>query len=139
MTNEREERIRQRAHDIWEREGRPHGRHDDHWRRAKEEIETESGAGTPAEVGKPSARAKGAKASPAASPRPMATGEVTSEGTKPDGAPPSPAQLRRHSGGKAAQPSAGEAPGEPPQSSPTRGRKRKAASEGTKPDGAPPA
>lgn len=34
MTNERDDRIRRRAHEIWESEGRPHGRHDDHWHRA---------------------------------------------------------------------------------------------------------
>lgn len=32
-----EERIRQRAHAIWEREGRPHGRHLDHWDQAQRE------------------------------------------------------------------------------------------------------
>jgi hypothetical protein len=32
------ERIRIRAYEIWEREGRPHRRHDDHWHRAETEI-----------------------------------------------------------------------------------------------------
>jgi hypothetical protein len=35
------ERIRTRAYEIWEREGRPHRRHDDHWRRAEAEIANE--------------------------------------------------------------------------------------------------
>jgi hypothetical protein len=39
-----EERIRQRAHDIWEREGRPEGRRAEHWARARREIEAEGGA-----------------------------------------------------------------------------------------------
>ena len=30
--------IRKRAHQIWEEEGRPHGKHDEHWRRAKTEM-----------------------------------------------------------------------------------------------------
>jgi hypothetical protein len=32
------ERIRQRAHEIWESEGRPHGRALIHWLRAEAEI-----------------------------------------------------------------------------------------------------
>jgi hypothetical protein len=38
MDEDRERRIRERAHDIWEREGRPHGRHEEHWRQASQEI-----------------------------------------------------------------------------------------------------
>jgi hypothetical protein len=30
--------IRERAHRLWESEGRPEGKHDEHWRRASEEI-----------------------------------------------------------------------------------------------------
>ena len=33
------ERIRQRAHEIWEQEGRPEGRQDEHWVRARREIQ----------------------------------------------------------------------------------------------------
>ena len=36
-----EQRIRERAHDIWQREGRPEGRHDQHWEQARREIEAE--------------------------------------------------------------------------------------------------
>jgi Protein of unknown function (DUF2934) len=36
-----QERIRQRAHEIWEREGRPEGRHAEHWAQAGQEIEAE--------------------------------------------------------------------------------------------------
>ena len=39
---DREERIRQRAHEIWEREGRPKGREQEHWNQAVQEIESES-------------------------------------------------------------------------------------------------
>ena len=38
-----EERVRQRAYEIWEREGRPEGSHDEHWERASREIEAEEG------------------------------------------------------------------------------------------------
>ncbi|HEX6978268.1 MAG TPA: DUF2934 domain-containing protein [Alphaproteobacteria bacterium] len=33
-----DDRIRRRAYEIWEREGRPLGRHDEHWRMAEEEL-----------------------------------------------------------------------------------------------------
>ena len=36
-----QERIRHRAQAIWEREGRPEGRHEDHWREAEKEIAAE--------------------------------------------------------------------------------------------------
>jgi hypothetical protein len=32
------ERIKQRAYEIWEGEGRPEGRHDEHWQQAKGEV-----------------------------------------------------------------------------------------------------
>ncbi|SNS88699.1 MULTISPECIES: DUF2934 domain-containing protein [unclassified Azospirillum] len=36
-----EDRIRQRAHEIWEREGRPLGADQHHWARARQEIAEE--------------------------------------------------------------------------------------------------
>jgi hypothetical protein len=36
-----ERRISQRAHEIWEREGRPSGAQDRHWHQARAEIEAE--------------------------------------------------------------------------------------------------
>lgn len=39
---DREEKIRARAHEIWEHEGRPAGRADLHWEQARREIEFES-------------------------------------------------------------------------------------------------
>ena len=44
MTTDRDEQIRRRAHQIWESEGRPHAGDEEHWRRAREEIEGEAGA-----------------------------------------------------------------------------------------------
>ncbi len=38
---EDEERIRRRAHEIWEREGRPEGREQDHWFQARRETKDE--------------------------------------------------------------------------------------------------
>ncbi|MGN6584819.1 MAG: DUF2934 domain-containing protein [Rhizobiaceae bacterium] len=45
---DKEERIRRRAHEIWEQEGRPHGRDREHWEKAAREIEGEqTGSGSP--------------------------------------------------------------------------------------------
>jgi hypothetical protein len=50
MNNNREEQIRERAHQIWEEEGRPQGREQEHWERAAREIEgREAGSETRAE------------------------------------------------------------------------------------------
>lgn len=38
---EQSERIRQRAHQIWEADGRPEGREAEHWARAQEELRQE--------------------------------------------------------------------------------------------------
>lgn len=38
---DRAERVRRRAHDIWERDGRPDGRHDEHWAQAEAEVDDE--------------------------------------------------------------------------------------------------
>ena len=38
---DRDERIRQRAHQIWEHEGRPEGRAQEHWERAASDLDRE--------------------------------------------------------------------------------------------------
>lgn len=38
MENTADHAIRKRAHQIWEDEGRPHGKHEEHWRRARSEM-----------------------------------------------------------------------------------------------------
>lgn len=43
MSPEQEDRIKQRAYEIWEREGRPDGRGDAHWSMAVQEIRAEDG------------------------------------------------------------------------------------------------
>ena len=48
MDPEIEEKVRARAYAIWEKEGRPHGKHLEHWERAKRLIAAEellAGAG----------------------------------------------------------------------------------------------
>lgn len=37
------DRVSQRAHEIWEREGRPHGRDAEHWSRAEQELRNRMG------------------------------------------------------------------------------------------------
>ena len=41
--DDHDERIRQRAHEIWEEEGRPEGREYSHWLRARADIREEEG------------------------------------------------------------------------------------------------
>ena len=38
MKNARHNEIEQRAYFLWEQEGRPHGRHFEHWLRAEAEL-----------------------------------------------------------------------------------------------------
>jgi Protein of unknown function (DUF2934) len=35
---EREQLVRRRAYEIWEQQGRPHGRHGGHWEAAEREL-----------------------------------------------------------------------------------------------------
>ena len=49
--DDHDERIRQRAHEIWEEEGRPEGREYSHWLRARAEIHDDDGdAPVPADI-----------------------------------------------------------------------------------------
>ena len=41
MSGDREERVRQRAHELWEQAGRPEGQQDRHWEQAFQEIPAE--------------------------------------------------------------------------------------------------
>jgi hypothetical protein len=38
MQDDKQDRIRERAHALWEEEGRPEGRHADHWIQAEHEA-----------------------------------------------------------------------------------------------------
>lgn len=40
------QKIRERAHAIWEQEGRPDGRELEHWERAERELDGEEGLGS---------------------------------------------------------------------------------------------
>jgi hypothetical protein len=41
MASERDDRIRQRAYEIWQQEGEPDGREREHWERACRDIDDE--------------------------------------------------------------------------------------------------
>ena len=41
MSGDMEERVRQRAHELWEQAGRPEGQQDRHWEQASQEIPAE--------------------------------------------------------------------------------------------------
>jgi Protein of unknown function (DUF2934) len=48
MQSDRQARIRERAYQIWVDEGRVHGKHVEHWRRAEHEVaEEEKGTAKP--------------------------------------------------------------------------------------------
>ena len=65
MSSPNSDRIQKRAYEIWEREGRPHGRDEHHWHVAAREIEREDSAAP----GAASAKQKPAKGSGAEQPR----------------------------------------------------------------------
>ncbi|WP_066698044.1 DUF2934 domain-containing protein [Sphingobium amiense] len=66
MSAETEERIRARAHEIWEAQGHPEGLAEEHWAQASAEIAALDGGG-----------------SEAALPNPLATGASAAELAKP--------------------------------------------------------
>ncbi|RWP96472.1 DUF2934 domain-containing protein [Mesorhizobium sp.] len=60
MTDDRQERIRRRAHAIWEQAGRPDGVHQQHWDQAAAEIDGGE-SGPKAKLAKRPAAAKDTK------------------------------------------------------------------------------
>ncbi|QKD06583.1 DUF2934 domain-containing protein [Mesorhizobium loti] len=58
MTDDRQERIRNRAHQIWQQEGQPAGQHERHWHQAAADVDLEDATGKSAK--KPSKKAAGA-------------------------------------------------------------------------------
>ncbi|TPM34197.1 DUF2934 domain-containing protein [Mesorhizobium sp. B2-3-4] len=59
MNDNRDDRIRDRAYDIWQREGGHHGDHDRHWRQAEMEIDRESALPLTADDALPETRMPG--------------------------------------------------------------------------------
>lgn len=45
MSEQRDDKVRERAYEIWESEGRPEAQSEAHWTRACREIDAEAGTG----------------------------------------------------------------------------------------------
>ncbi|KHK90893.1 DUF2934 domain-containing protein [Novosphingobium malaysiense] len=71
---DKDQRIRERAHALWEQEGRPHGRHDAHWDQARQEIEGNEAKPAAKRPAAPKAKKSATKApaSPPATKKPAA-------------------------------------------------------------------
>ena len=74
MIHANDEAIRDRAYQIWEREGRPHGRDRDHWLQAAWELSGEEA--------KAAALSKKAKPAAKSVRKPAKTGKSTGKRTK---------------------------------------------------------
>ncbi|UCI06410.1 DUF2934 domain-containing protein [Mesorhizobium sp. B1-1-8] len=68
MTDDRQERIRRRAHEIWEQAGRPEGAHMEHWEQATAEVDGEKKPKTKAAGKAATAKADKPKAAKAEKP-----------------------------------------------------------------------
>lgn len=53
MDNDREQRIREQAHSLWEQDGRPEGRAEEYWLRAEAMIGAGDGEHEPNMTSKP--------------------------------------------------------------------------------------
>jgi hypothetical protein len=105
MPDSRRERIERRAYEIWESEGRPHGRHDEHWRRAAAEIDAEA-------VGSEETSAGGTQPPPADSAPVKAARarRVTKKDAAPESAPAKPTATGKRTARKPASGDATRAP-----------------------------
>ncbi|MFZ1414445.1 MAG: DUF2934 domain-containing protein, partial [Defluviicoccus sp.] len=74
MSQHDQSQIENRAHKIWEREGRPDGKAEEHWQRAVAELDEEAAARAAAEKAAKAASVAPAPAAPApAAPAPSAS------------------------------------------------------------------
>jgi hypothetical protein len=60
MQNQRQDRIRERAYQIWEREGRQEGRAEEHWWQAEQELGSTEEAPASSSNGGPDMNGNGA-------------------------------------------------------------------------------
>lgn len=82
MSTNREDRIRARAHELWEQEGRPEGAGERHWTQAANEVDAD--AARPAAKPAPKkAAAKPAAAKSAAKPSIAGANAKPAPGKKP--------------------------------------------------------
>jgi hypothetical protein len=90
MSKTREERVRERAYEIWEQEGRADGRDAEHWRRAEAEIDAEERQRTATE----SASAESASAESATAQIAADAGATTAGPTEREEADAAPVRSR---------------------------------------------
>lgn len=90
--NEHDDKIRARAYQIWEEEGHPEGKHDEHWHRARGEAEGNSAHDAP-----------DAEQSPPASPSGISS-HLHPGGTLPAGSNPGVGSLGTGGGSTAGRP-----------------------------------
>ena len=88
--NDRDKLIRERAYQIWQREGHPEGRSSDHWQQAVNEIEREGSGANGEAIAPKMAASRAARSRPATPKKAGATG-ASPPGTS---APKSPASAR---------------------------------------------
>jgi hypothetical protein len=125
MASERDRKIRDRAHQIWEESGRPDGKAEEHWAQALAEIDGQGSTGsgrTAPKSGKPAASGSVSKAKSAVS-----SGSGGEGAKKPAAAKTSPAKAQAKeaapkSGGKSASAAKG-ASGAAPSASKTAKKK----------------
>ncbi len=124
MMEDRTRRIEERAHSLWEMEGRPHGRDAQHWQQAEREIDAEDAARASAAAADTTARGRKPKPKGAATKarKAMQTSEEPAAGPTADAAAEEPAKTRGRKP-KAAAGDESEAP------KAKRGRPSKAAAE----------
>lgn len=86
MSDDRQRKIERRANEIWQREGRPDGRADEHWRLATAEIEAEEAAqvslASAAPEPQPAPEEAAAKPAAKAAPKRSTKSRSASAGTK---------------------------------------------------------
>ena len=91
-----DQRIRERAYQLWEQEGRQHGVPDDHWHRARREIEQgDERSGSPDDqqadnLADPAERAAALPAAPEDEPAPALSATLEEAPGEPATAKPSP-------------------------------------------------
>jgi hypothetical protein len=73
MSDDRQHRIRQRAHAIWESRGHPHGSDREHWEQAIREIDAEDAAAAKKPARAATATKPKAVAAPKAAPKAAGT------------------------------------------------------------------
>ena len=87
-----EQQIRERAYQIWEREGCVHGRHEEHWHSAKLELTAAPQDAAPIALGPASAAAEAPKKSRARTKAAEPQAPVTAAPARKRRAPARPAQ-----------------------------------------------